>query len=80
MPRTLGISSSSTPLGKKVYTSRCSFYIFLCNLDKGFPSGTFPDSRGFLRASRILYFIESQIKSFIQLLNLFTSELGIYIL
>ena len=42
MPCTLGIPFSSTPLVKKVYTSRCSFYIFLYNLDKGYLSLDFP--------------------------------------
>lgn len=48
--RTLGDSSSSTPLGKRVFTSRCSFIIFLLCLDKGCHIITmvFPDSRDFI--------------------------------
>ena len=42
MLRTLGSSFSSTPLVKKVSTSRCSFYIFLYSLDKGYLSPDFP--------------------------------------
>lgn len=50
MLRTRGTSSSSTPLGKKVCTSRCSFYIFLYSLDKGYHlmTMTFPDSRSYV--------------------------------
>ena len=42
MPCTLGTSFSSTPLVKKVYTSRCSFNVFLQSLDKGYLSLDFP--------------------------------------
>ena len=49
MSRTLGSSSPPTPLGREVSASRCSFYAFLHNLDKGCHIITmvFPDSRDF---------------------------------
>ena len=42
MPCTLGTSFSSTPLGKKVCTSLCSFNVFLQSLDKGYLFLDFP--------------------------------------
>lgn len=57
MLRTRGSSSSSAPPVKKVSTSRCSFYIFLYSLDKGYHIITmaFPDSRSYETLIYVIY-------------------------